>query len=1194
MLTTEPRVTEGTLETADGRLLPLEWTKVEAKIHGPLATVKVRQKFRNPSSDALEATYLFPLPHQASVFAMEFRLGDRVVKGVVKEKEEARRAYAAARSQGRAATLLEQERPNLFTLSVANIAPQCGIEVVLEYQELVAFDDGEWRFVFPMLASDRYHSGAPTGETSSATTEVADGHRIRPPRARRKDRISPISLTIAIEGVPGLEAPQSTSHPIQVSQSTAGYEIQLDDPKTVPNRDFVMTWRSPSAGLRPEVWFERDEYKPGTFCVRLPAPKVPTERAPEASAAGKGIHCGNCGAHLERREAIEELQGFGMAWSCDYCGVFHPIEALTAKPKDSGKDVVFLLDLSGSMKSLEAVPQVILQSLSRMGENDAFRIIKFHHQLKPMSEEWLPCNGAYQQRASDFLSDLRPHGGTEIETALRAAAQGLRRDRTRVVVLITDGAIGNEGRLLRELPKWLAGARLYVLGLGPSVNRYLIDKMALHGRGAFDVAAGNEPAVLTRFSRRVAEAGPVLSDLSITWADGAGMEIYPRGALDLFSGQSIRVTGRFVGNGPARLIVTAKTPNGLPFRQELTVDMPESTTDKKIGLERIWARQRIDDLLDQLTRRPEQLSEVRLEVLGLALKHQLMSPYTALVAEDSERSVDAATPRRQVEVELAEPQTFEREPVETKRSTMFGGPASAPMRGSLSSRSKPVLGRSSPPVPCSEPDFGKMSEFAVEPVSDSDLMLSSSEALFDDAGDGHFEEDPFGSGGDSEASGALFDIAGEAENDDEGWLGGTEAELACEPTSDFDDLFGVECASPSGSPPPDEDIPVPLESFPPDLFDSPAEAKPSLGRSRPSYGAMKRPGLAPKAGDARPFLSTPLLKKATPPLLARKPGVSRRHFSGQQQVSQSPPHLPPRVTYSPDELARARELVKGRLDLVFLIDETGSMGSYIGQVQRHLLNLIRALKQSPLCQELRLGLVTYRDHPPQDRSFVTRVVPLTENVEEISQGVARMHADGGGDGPEAVTDGLHELLCLDWHPDAARLVVMVGDAPPHGVEPSGDGFPDGCPCGRHWYTQAEGCREMGITVHTVGCQGIHSYTGAVAVFESVAKTTGGLFVALSEAELLIGLISGLADRELDRERVAQYVRQVFEQHRSALEQADPEEQVRFITETLQARSVEVLDLNQGMPGRGLVFRPLATEDIQLALGAVLRRQPMSV
>ena len=1069
MLIAEPAITEGTLQTTDGRVLPLERTRVQAHILGPLATVEVLQTFRNPTQDALEATYLFPLPHQASVFRMELRIADRVVRGLVKEKEEARRTYEAARAEGRAATLLEQDKPNLFTLSVANIAPGATIDMLLEYQDLVGFDDGDWRFAFPMVASERYNSPSSAENPSE----------VKPPRPRRQDRVSPLTLDLFLRGV---TEPESPTHPLRVQEVDGGYRVELGD--TVPNRDFVLTWRTPGEGLQPKIWFEKEADKPGTFCVCLPAPSA-VAATPAARPAEENLGCANCGGPLEQPDSVQEIPGLGPAWRCEYCGVFQRVEPYSGVTKISGKDVVFLVDRSASMKTLGAAASVVMKALSLLSPSDTFAIIGFHHEVTRLAQSWLPCNGPSLKKAEEFLAGLSSRGGTELELALQAGGADPRSHRTRVMVLLTDGAVGNEGRLLRQLPKWLDDARLYVLGLGPACNRYLISKLAQYGNGSYDIAVGHEPAVLERFARRVAQAAPLLNGLSVSLPGTTSMDVYPKGDLSLFTGQSVMLVGRYVGSGPARLLLTGFGPSGAPFRQELELTLPEAATEAP-GLERVWARLRIEDLQDQVTRRPERLSEIRLEVLGLALKHQLMSSYTALVAEDSEVSVDPKAASRTVEVEPPAPAIHETPPSgsfadEEGDSGPFD--LSIPTRGMARSvvpfaapapASPP---RSPSPAPAAAPAMDGMFACEPEPEACDDLFGSASPEMFSDFGALDFDAESPG--------GVVYDLA--------------DAPFA-------DDLFG--------------DLPF-------------AEPAPQQG-----------------------------------------------------QVP-----APKRVEYSAEELARAREMVRGHLELVFLIDETGSMGPYIGQVQAHLLALIGALRESPLCRTLRLGLVTYRDHPPQEASFVTRVVPLTEDIDAVAVGVRSMRAQGGGDGPEAVTDGLNELLALDWEEDAARLAVMVGDAPPHGVVPSGDGFPDGCPCGRHWHTQAESCREMGITVHTVGCAGLTNFPGAEQVFQLVARTTGGLYVPLAQASLLIALISGLADRELDRQRLRGYVRKVWQAHRAELEAAESAEQVRFVTESLQASGLRVLDLANRSGSGALAFRPVQFEDVELALENVRSQQP---
>jgi Mg-chelatase subunit ChlD len=268
-------------------------------------------------------------------------------------------------------------------------------------------------------------------------------------------------------------------------------------------------------------------------------------------------------------------------------------------------------------------------------------------------------------------------------------------------------------------------------------------------------------------------------------------------------------------------------------------------------------------------------------------------------------------------------------------------------------------------------------------------------------------------------------------------------------------------------------------------------------------------------------------------------------------------------------LARAQAQGIGELDLVFLVDETGSMGAYIEEVKQRLLEIIDALKKAPLCRSLRLGLVSYRDHPPQDRSFASRVVPLTDDIAVIRRGVERMQASGGGDGPESVTDGLYDLVRLEWRPRAARVVVWVGDAPPHGVEPSGDSFPNGCPCGHHWYAQAENAREMGVVIHAVGClPALLGYVGAEEVFKTVARTTRGLYLPLENAPLLIPLITGVAETELDKQRIEEHVAEVLARHQKELEPADDQERVRFVTDVLRQANVTP---------RGIVYDPTRQE-----------------
>ncbi len=213
----------------------------------------------------------------------------------------------------------------------------------------------------------------------------------------------------------------------------------------------------------------------------------------------------------------------------------------------------------------------------------------------------------------------------------------------------------------------------------------------------------------------------------------------------------------------------------------------------------------------------------------------------------------------------------------------------------------------------------------------------------------------------------------------------------------------------------------------------------------------------------------------------------------------------------------------GQLDLVFVVDNTGSMGPYIEVTKRKILEIIRTIKKEELCHRLRVGLVAYRDHPPEETTFVTKKYELTQDTSKIEQNVKEMAADGGGDGPEAVSDALDAANRMEFLLDAAKIVVLIADAPPHGVEP-GDRWPDGPPSGIKWEKEVERAFEKGIVVHTVGCYPeIAGYQNAVKTFEKIASGTRGKFFPLDEAEKLVSIITGVAIEEIDKIAIQQSV-----------------------------------------------------------------------
>ncbi|MRG96719.1 VIT domain-containing protein [Polyangium spumosum] len=1144
--TTTDRITQGTMRTTSGAPLPLEHTSIEAKINGPVASVTLKQRFRNTTGGPIEAEYLFPLPHEASVHTMRFRIGERTVEAVVKEKEEAKRAYEAARREGRSATLLEQDRPNLFTLSVANIPDGETIEVTLGYQEKLAFDEGEWRFVFPMVTTERYQA--------RTADEAPDATKIRPPRAATGERKADVSVCVEIRAGAPIEPPRSPSHRIDAEPLEGGaFRVKLHESETVPNRDFVLAYRvQHDSGVRPRAYFERQPDKMGTFLLVVTPPVAPLEDLSLAEAGPAGDHrtfrCNNCGGALRDPSVVKEWPGLGPAWKCEYCGV---VVAATRELAKVGlpRDVVFLVDRSCSMRgqSLPQARRAVRLILDHLGPDDRAQVFAFDHDriaadrqgvgFQSISKWWIG-------EIDGFLRGMTARGGTELEEALvHAAKLPTEKGRTRLVVLLTDGAVGNEGRLFRRAPEILGKeTRLYVLGIGPSVNRYLVERLARAGGGASDVLLPGEDVetVVPRFARRVRQAGPVLTNLRLSWDDAMPVDVYPSPAPELFGGQTVQLLGRFAGSGESRLVLTGTRASGEPFRQEVDVELPERS-EQIPGLERLWARLRIDARLSRLAEAPGEAAEVRMEVLALALKHKLLSPYTALVAEDSEKRVEGPAKKVQLAA-MAEPEV-EEEPaaeggalgtplgirhadVEEDEGDAFARTRAGVVRGYAPSMAAAAL-RASTGAPPPTPGFGP-------PPPAPAFGAPPPPALGAPPPTPGFGPPPAPAPGAPPPPGfgppppmAAAFVPEMPLSAKRGGGGGFFSKVK--------EAFGIGGSAEEEAPPPPA-----LESFAATEDDDAPPPTP------PGFPSLKSFKFAPPPPEAPP-----------PPLPAPAP----------QSRWQGPPHVQSSDSeaYTPEMLDRVQGAGVGELDLVFLVDETGSMGAYIEQVKQRLVGIIEALRSAPLCRSLRLGLVSYRDHPPQDRSFASRVVPLTEDIASIQKGVERMQASGGGDGPESVTDGLYDLVRLEWRPRAARVVVWVGDAPPHGVEPSGDAFPNGCPCGHHWYAQAENAREMGIVIHAVGClPTLRQYVGAEDVFKTVAKTARGLYLPLERASLLIPIITGVAETELDKQRIEEHIAEVLAKYENVLTPADQDERVRFVTDVLRQENVRP---------RGLVYDP---------------------
>jgi Ca-activated chloride channel family protein len=599
-------VTPGALNAFSTRgrargLCPLKHTDVRASVAGFLARVTVTQEFENPFTEKIEAVYTFPLPQAAAVDDMTMRVGGRTVKGKIMRREEAGEVYRAARRAGQVASLLDQERPNVFTQSVANVMPGERVTVVISYVETLKYEAGTYEFVFPMVVGPRYIPGTPTGRKGlrgrrAATDRVPDASRITPAAAPRGSRAGhDISVEVSLDaGVP-VEGLKSPSHEIDVERpSPSGARVRLKSLAAIPNKDFRLRYDVAGQKIRDAVLTHRDS-RGGYFTL-----------------------------------------------------ILQPPDRVTAEDV-TPKELVFVLDTSGSMEGfpIEKAKETMKLALDGLYPQDTFNLITFAGDTHVLFEEPVPATRENLSKAQKFLETREGDGGTEMMEAIKAAlepsdAQG----HVRVVCFMTDGEVGNDFEIISEVQKH-PNARVFSFGIGESINRFLLDKIAEHSRGEVEYVSLEDDgsAAARRFHERV--RSPLLTDISIDWGGLQIADVYPRRVPDLFGSGPVIVSGRYTagGRGVVRLRGTLA---GQAFEREIAVELPESRAENDV-LATLWARRRVEDLMSEDyagAQSGEVREDLRAEVTGLGLEYRLLTQFTSFVAVEEMTVTDGGKPRR--------------------------------------------------------------------------------------------------------------------------------------------------------------------------------------------------------------------------------------------------------------------------------------------------------------------------------------------------------------------------------------------------------------------------------------------------------------------------------------------------------------------------------------------------------------------
>ncbi len=607
-------VTQGSLISLDAQgkpsgFCPLKHTDVKASISGFLGRVTVTQEFENSSSEKIEAVYTFPLPQDAAVDDMTLIVGGRTVHGKIKPRDEARAIYEAARAAGHVASLLDQERPNIFTQSVANIMPREQVKVTISYVERLKYEDGSYEFVFPMVVGPRYIPGNPTGKQGGGwapdTDRVPDASRITPPVAPKGTRAGhDISLEVALDaGVP-LNDIQAATHPTDIAHVGLNRAtVRLRDQATIPNKDFI---------LRYEV-------------------------------AGKKIEDAVL-AHRDQRGGFFTL-------------ILQPPERVTTQDV-TPKEIVFVLDTSGSMSGfpIEKAKEAMRLALAGLNPQDTFNLITFSGDEHILFPAPVPATADNLRQAQEFLASRQGRGGTEMMKAIKAALDPSDSQKhVRIACFMTDGYVGNDMEIIAEVQRH-PNARVFAFGIGSSVNRFLLDKMAEHGRGEVEYVGLNDDgsAAARRFHERV--RNPLLTGIAIEWGGLPVTELYPKRIPDLFSAKPVVLEGRYTMPASGTIRLTGKIA-GRPFSRAIRVELPSNEPANDV-LASLWARAKIDDIMasdfngiQYRTPKPE----VKDQITQLGIEYRLMTQFTSFVAVEEMTVTDGGQPRRvEVPVEMPE------------------------------------------------------------------------------------------------------------------------------------------------------------------------------------------------------------------------------------------------------------------------------------------------------------------------------------------------------------------------------------------------------------------------------------------------------------------------------------------------------------------------------------------------------------
>ncbi len=605
---TAPKATDDSgaldLYTSSGRFAthcPLKHTKVNATIFGSNARVMVKQVFRNNSREKLEAKYRFPLSENSAVDSMVMKVGDRVIKGDITLREFANNIYETAKQQGFTAAILNQERTNIFTQSIANLEPGKEIEISINYTETLAFRNGNFQFVFPTVVGPRYQ---PFGDVPEELANNNSDYKLlklasfsQPPAVNvaTQTRRPGHDLEINVAVNSGLPIQRLTSHlhKINVQQENRQTAlVSLQNLTTIPNRDFVLDIGVAGDKLQTGYVTSKTGAEGFLSLMVIPPQKVvPTDIAP--------------------------------------------------------RELIFVVDCSGSQagRPIQKTRDTLNYVIDHVNDKDTFQIITFNDGIKNLfgRPEKLTLSRRIQAKA--FVNDLKALGGTIMEPAVEAACESHAEDnRLRIVSFMTDGYVSDDYRVIGLVKSLRGNSRWFPFGVGDSVNRTLIENIAREGGGESEFVLLDDSAetVGKKFYEHI--ASPILTDVRISTEGVELLDIYPRNVSDVWSNKPLFFNARYTTPGHGKVNIDGFY-QGRPYHQSIPIIL-ENSTSCAAQLGQTWARARIDDLMSQDWEGVQSgvmVDSIKDQIKSTALQHHLVSQFTSFVAVDRSRRTSIET-----------------------------------------------------------------------------------------------------------------------------------------------------------------------------------------------------------------------------------------------------------------------------------------------------------------------------------------------------------------------------------------------------------------------------------------------------------------------------------------------------------------------------------------------------------------------